>query len=55
MLLPLDEVDGGAILLNGLNGAVVQRCDLQHQLNGLPDNGDHLTVEDNNAAELIRK
>ena len=49
--LPVAQVYGGAILLHGVDGGVVRRCDLQHQLNGLLlYNCDHLTVEDNNAS-----
>ena len=49
--LPIEQVYGGAILLHGVDGGVVRRCDLQHQLNGLLlYNCDHLTVEDNNAS-----
>lgn len=49
--LPVAQVYGGAILLHGVDGGAVRRCDLQHQLNGLLlYNCDHLTVEDNNAS-----
>lgn len=48
---PIEQVYGGAILLNRVSGSVVRGCDLQHQMNGLLLYGcSGLTVERNNAS-----
>ncbi len=48
---PLEEVYGGAILLNRVQGGVVRGCDLQHQMNGIQLYGSRgVTIERNNAS-----
>lgn len=49
--LPIEQVYGGALLLNRTNGATVRDCDFQHQLNGVLLYGcQRVTVERVNAS-----
>lgn len=48
---PIEQVYSAAILLNNINGGVVQECDLQHQMNGILLYGcTNLNVQNNNAS-----
>jgi parallel beta-helix repeat protein len=49
--LPIEQVYGGAILLNNVRGGTVRQCDLQHQMIGVLLYGcANMTVERNNAS-----
>ncbi len=48
---PIEQVYGGAILLNRVSGGLVRGCDVQHQMDGMLLYGcSGLTVEHNNAS-----
>lgn len=49
--LPIENVYGGAILLNNVERGSIRACDLQHQMNGILLYGcSQLTIERNNAS-----
>jgi parallel beta-helix repeat protein len=49
--LPIEKAYGGAILLHNVQGGVVRRCDLQHQMNGvLLYDCSGITIERNNGS-----